>query len=703
MRKYKLAFLIVFLLMAVSMFIITPSKQALVVEASSATTNTYTLDYRKNFVTTQDAYLPQETYTELGLSSPNDMIISDTGNVYLSDTGNKRVLVIDSANGKIIEEIKSIVVDGVDTKLKRPMGVFINDNEEKIYNTASKLLYICDSDAARIYILNENLECIRVVEKPTSVLFSNRDFHPQKISVDPGGSMYVLGEGINEGVMQLSIEGEFLGYFATNKVNLSLIERLQSLLYTQEQLDKLPSKNPPVFSNLYTDKRGLVYTTTTSTIDYAVVQKHNTAGQNQFTKYMLVGERDFVDIYTDASGLVYATSQSGYIYVYTQQGEFIHCFGGGGGISTPDIAGVFKRVSSIAVDGNRNIWILDGEKEIIQTFVPTDYSKTIYAAIDAYLVSDYERSIALWNGVLDLNQMSSLAHNNIGLNYLYSQNYDLAMEHLKIADNKVDYSKAFWEVRNNWVQDNLTWMIFTALGLVCVYFAVMQIDKRKPILDPVRGVKKKVTSVPIIKEVSAMFSIARHPEIGFYDLKKGNKGSLRGAIIILLIMFATYLVYLTGKGFIYQYVDVVFIDFVSVIGGFFAIIFCFAICNYLVTSITDGNGTFKDIFKLLMYSLAPVIIGLISIVILSHIMTQQEAFFLDVIFYGCALWSVILVGLGMVEIQGYNLKKLLISILLTVVLLLILILVLLIIFVLSQQLFDFIKLFFQEVLRNVKG
>ena len=76
--------------------------------ASSATSTTYTLDYKGNWVATQDAYLPKLTFTEFGLSSPSDMVIN--GNtLYLSDTGNKRILLIDTQTGKIKEEILSVV------------------------------------------------------------------------------------------------------------------------------------------------------------------------------------------------------------------------------------------------------------------------------------------------------------------------------------------------------------------------------------------------------------------------------------------------------------------------------------------------------------------------------------------------------------------------------------------------------------------
>ena len=59
--------------------------------------------------------------------------------------------------------------------------------------------------------------------------------------------------------------------------------------------------------------------------------------------------------------------------------------------------------------------------------------------------------------------------------------------------------------------------------------------------------------------------------------------------------------------------------------------------------------------------------------------------------------------MGMIEIQGYRFKELIISLLLTLMLMVIIVLVLLILFVLSQDLIDFFKLIVQEVIRIVKG
>ena len=85
--------------------------------------------------------------------------------------------------------------------------------------------------------------------------------------------------------------------------------------YTDEQKELLPIKTPPVFSSVYADTKGIVYSSTTYTKEYAFIQKHNTAGQNQFTKYDLYAELDMIDLCTDYEGMVYAVSKTGYIYV----------------------------------------------------------------------------------------------------------------------------------------------------------------------------------------------------------------------------------------------------------------------------------------------------------------------------------------------------------------------------------------------------
>lgn len=664
------------------------------VEASSATTTTYTLDSNGRLIATQDAYLPQLTFTQLSLSSPSDLVISNDDLVYISDTGNNRIVVLNSYTGEteLIYQEPIKKEDGTISGYHKPNGLFITTNNE---------LYVCYSTSEMIIKYNINLDGTLTVSntfgKPDSVLFNNRDFKPQKIAVDTGGNMFITGEGVTEGIIQLSTHGEFLGYFTSNKVNISWLDSIKYKFYTDEQLALLPSKNPSAFSSLTADKDGLIYTTTATALADDVVKKHNTAGLNQFTKYDMIAADDMVDIWVDKDGTVYAASQSGEIYIYTSQGEFIHKFGGGGNTSAPDIAGVFKKVSALAVDSNYNIWVLDSTKEIVQTFSPTDYALTIYDAINAYFASDYLGAIDLWNEVIKLNQMSNIAHNNIGLNYLSIQEYDLAMKHLEIANNREDYSTAYWEVRNIWIQSNLTWMVVVTLLVFAALFTTLKFNNKYGFLTPIKQTKDKILNNKYISDYIFMFTVFQHPEDSYYDLKVKKRGSLPCAIAILVTLFISYILFISAKGFIYQTQSIAQIDFTSTIIGFFAILGGFVICNYLVTSITEGNGTIKEIFIALMYACAPIIIGFFLIVILSHFVTLSESFALDAILYISGAITIFTILKGMQEIQGYDLKKLTQSIILTALFMVILIVVLLIIFVLSQDLFNFLELVIKEV------
>ncbi len=657
-----------------------------VVEASSATTTTYTLDSKGKLVATQDAYLPKLTFTSFGLKNPSDLVIDNEGYVYVSDTGNNRIVVIDSRTGEVVGNYAE---KGEDNSNHAPNGLFI---------TADRHLYVCYPTKKSVYIydINDNFNILDVHSTPDSVLFANRDFKPLKVSVDTGGNMYIVGEGVNEGVIQLSIEGEFLGYFTSNKVNLSILDKIKYMFYSEEQQALLPSRNPIIFSNLFADDDGLIYTTTSYTENYTWVKKHNTAGLNQFDKYPLIAANDMTDIWVTPDKTVYAASSSGEIYVYTSQGEFIHKFGGGGTPSSPDIAGVFKKVSALAVDNENNIWVLDSTQEIIQTFEPTEYASTIYSAINAYFNSEYDKSIDLWSEVIKLNQMSNLAHNNIGLNYLATQEYELAMEHLEIANNREDYSEAYWEVRNIWIQSNLTWIVITLSCIGLVLFIVVKFDKKYGYLTPVRNIKEKVVNNKVVSNYLFMFTVCRHPEDGYYDLRVQKRGSFLGANMIMITLFVAYLLFITSQGFIYQTISVNQIDFYSVVFGFFAIILAVVVCNYLVTSITEGNGTLKEIYVSIMYAFAPLIISLVSIVILSHMVTLTEAFMLDAILIGGVLFTAFTILKGMQEIQGYDVKDLIKSVLLTCLFLVIMVVVLLIVFVLSQDLFNFLQLILKE-------
>ncbi len=115
------------------------------------------------------------------------------------------------------------------------------------------------------------------------------------MAVDGGGNVYLIGEGVYNGVIQLAKTGEFLGYFAVNDADLTFSQRLQQLLFTRQQLANLVDINPTVFTNVFVDKDGIVYTATSDTHRNGM-KKHSTNGGRDLRVRLLPVKVENMDI-----------------------------------------------------------------------------------------------------------------------------------------------------------------------------------------------------------------------------------------------------------------------------------------------------------------------------------------------------------------------------------------------------------------------
>ncbi|MGL4372283.1 MAG: SMP-30/gluconolactonase/LRE family protein, partial [Turicibacter sp.] len=280
-----------------------------VAQASPATSYTYTFNAKRQLVRTQDAYLPNLTITGLGLSDPSDMFIDHHDLLYIADTGNKRIVVYDIEKGIINKIITH-------ESLTSPTGVYVTQDGE---------IYVADPSAGVVFNFDNNGKLIQQFGKPTSVAFGDTAFKPLKVAVDRAKNLFIVGEGVYNGIIQLSNSGEFLGYFTSNKVALSVSEAMQDLFFTDSQKQGLMGRVPLTFSNVYVDPVGIVYTTTASEIPDAI-KKHNTAGSNMLQESRFMSS-EIVDIYVDELGIIYAASLFGSVSVYTSEGDFIYFFG----------------------------------------------------------------------------------------------------------------------------------------------------------------------------------------------------------------------------------------------------------------------------------------------------------------------------------------------------------------------------------------
>jgi tetratricopeptide (TPR) repeat protein len=412
-----------------------------------------------------------------------------------------------------------------------------------------------------------------------------------------------------------------------------------------------------------------------------------------------------VGVWVDAQGIMYGINASGIVNVYAPDGGLLFLipaigqpFAGAG----DDRAGLFNRVSAIATDSRGYIWGLDSEKNILQSLSPTEYAVNTYRALELFNEGEYEQSRAVWAEVLRLNQMSSLAHTGMGQAFTFDFEYEQAMRHFRVAGNRYLYSQAFWEVRNAWLQQNLGWFVATVAAVFIGFSLFIGLDKKRRVKKWKNRIGERIKGIPFLYNIVYSFRVSRHPVDGFYQIKIGKAGSFAGATALYILLFAAFLYFQAGKGFVFQYQSLAEMDLFSLIFGFFALLFLFIFTNYLASSISDGDGRMKDIYIAVGYSTMPVILALVGVTWLTHIFTENERVFITFFIALGIGWSVILVLLGLTEMHSYFFRETLKSIVYTFFLMAVCALVLLIFSVMWGQFSQFALEVAGELLRNVR-
>ena len=115
----------------------------------------------------------------------------------------------------------------------------------------------------------------------------------------------------------------------------------------------------------------------------------------------------------------------------------------------------------------------------------------------------------------------------------------------------------------------------------------------------------------------------------------------------------------------------------------------------------SGEGKFKHIYCSLIYSFGPYLVIQPALFVLSHVVTVNEAFFVEFGNLAMIAWVGVLVFLSIKEINNYSVKETVKIILLTVFTILIVCLLAFIIYVLSSQVIDFVESIFREVVYKI--
>jgi len=611
------------------------------------------------------------------LDQPQDLFIDGRNHIYVADTGNGRVLEL-SEQGSLVR----VYGEG---ELDQPTGICVDGNGR---------LYVADYGAEQVIVYDRSGNKLKAIGKPESLLFGkNNAFKPKKIAVDKRGNLYIVGEGLIQGLVELSTEGDFLGYFGGNRVGFSLERAIQKMFFTKKQLSQLAQKLPPSPTNVAVGGDGLIFTATVG-LASGSVKKLNVAGDNLLRTSSFMSPNN-ADITVDATGNIFAAdSVEGYIAVYDKDGSLLFAFGGID--SGYQSLGYFTSPSGIAVNGDGLLYVLDKERGNIQIFKPTPFAMLVYKATSLYLDGKYAESLEPWRQVLRLDSMFDLAHLGLGLAYYKEGKFSQAFDELKLAKNAGEYSNTYWELRREWLMKHVSTVILLLAGLFVAWTALRRLHRKTGFGAPVVKALREFRRIRIVGELLHVFRMLRHPIDGYEELVSG-KASVLSATILLVILAVVRLYEVYQTSFIFSGVDPLRVSMTTELLKLFVPLLAWIVCNYMVSIISDGEGKFKDVYKGSIYALSPYIVLGVPLTLLSKGLTLMEAVVYDdsrLIILG---WCVILMVIMVKEIHGYELKETFKNVAVTLSGMAVMALIAFIFFGLSSQLWDFVRSIAEEV------
>ena len=579
---------------------------------------TYTVDGYGYVLETQSAYNPLAAITKVGETafvSPMDMAIGKDGNLYIADAG-AHVILICSRDG---EQVGSIG-EGI---LQTPTGVYV---------TEDGTVYVADKDAKKVFVFDAQGNVTAEYGKPDSPIYGNSmDFKPTKVVANKTGTMYIICEGNMNGIVQLSpVEGgSFLGYFGTNYTSLSPFQMIQRVILTDAQRAQMLSNIPSTPTNLHIDDTGLIYTVTQGDKETSL-KKLNIAGKN-----LLDSDPYYADLLaavtTGNYNNILVADSDGYIYEYNEDGELLFMFGGRD--DGRQRVGLCNKVEAIAVDEDDRIYLLDSDKKQIHIFEPTEFTNLLHESLYLFSKGQYTQSKEPLSKVLQMNSMFDYANQAMGHAYLQEENYEQALKYFRLAKSFEGYSDAFWEVRNIWIRNYLVAAVLAIAAVIVLIRGGKSLYRKKYANRPTTQTGEHI----LLGQLRYSLYFMRHPMDGCYGVKKEGKNSWWCANILLGTFILISILEKYCSGFLVKTVREGRYDLITDIGKVLVIFIGLTACNYLVVTIHEGEGFFKDLYCAYAYCLTPYIVIKPFVILLSNVLTYNEVFLIS--FANIIVWT----------------------------------------------------------------
>jgi len=194
-----------------------------------------------------------------------------------------------------------------------------------------------------------------------------------------------------------------------------------------------------------------------------------------------------------------------------------------------------------------------------------------------------------------------------------------------------------------------------------------------------------------------MYILVR-PFAGFYAMKFEEKGTVKLALFNFLMLCVAY-------AFSNQHTAILADDrhpymINSILTALYmaAMLLLFCAANWSVTSISNGEGRFKDVVMAICYAMTPLILTVVVATILSNVLTAEEMGLHTLIISAGFFYFILLCFIGLLTVHNYGAVKALLMLLMTFVAILIIVFLGALLFTLWTQLGSFIHGLYTELI-----
>lgn len=647
-----------------------------VAEAASAPYDTYTYSMDGMSIASPHAYVPDKEITQYDmnmdapLSSPKDIFVDKNNNIYISDTGSTldgypaRVIVFNEQFLYQFEITDFINEQGVPDALADPQGLFVTDD----------YIYVCDSSKARIVLFTLDGEFVKTIYSPEAdIMGTDTTFRPVSISVDNAGRMYIVSSQTYSGIFSYDENANFESFIGVQKSSVSMAVKLRRMIFPNATSDDEVTIG---YVSCTIDEDGFVWATVdtssntslfessiqSSNADYAPIKRLNVSGKDVMVRngfFMPCGEVNFMskemggngvsvlsDIALGPNGMWAVIDKSrGRTYAYDSNGVLLFAFGDKG-------SQLGNLQSPVAITFfNDDIYILDSQLCSVTTYKRTAYGDALNQALYDDLNRNYSAALDDWRQILKFNVNCDSAYIGVGKNMLRNDKAAESLAMFKAAGDTENYSEGFKAVRKDWINKYI-WLIPIIVVVLCwlLFKGFKWVGKKN------KAGATKVGKRTFGEEIVYGFYLIMHPFDGFWDLKHEKRGSVRGGLFWLAASLVISIYNAVGQSWmnnpgkenvkILYTVATILIPFVLWIVG-----------NWCLTTLFDGEGSFKDIFVCSAYSLVPYVVLSIPATLLTNVLSLDEVAIATLLYTISYVWLGFLLFFGIMTTHGYSMGK----------------------------------------------